>query len=207
VTEIYRAIHDDWLGSFCCPNGLQEYRRRAAKMQGLCALAGPMTRQPAIQLFRREGDGLLRTKRECAKRQVRRAAAVPKIPLAATCGCVPRSLTMCWCWRQRRLSPIRFTEMQLGLLAGIWRRWNPSVQSREYLRQRVFPPRSQRVSLKKGGASGPQMVMDGMMLRRDVRFDHGGDRPGNPNIQTQVSDVTFKHYWRRFRWVWPGAPV
>ncbi len=42
------------------------------------------------------------------------------------------------------------------------------------------------------GYAQAREVMDAM-IQRDVRFDIGGDRQRIHNIQTQVSDVTFKH--------------
>jgi hypothetical protein len=54
-----------------------------------------------------------------------------------------------------------------------------------------FRAEAYAVTLDEGYAQARE-VMDAM-IQRDVRFDIGGDRQRIHNIQTQVSDVTFKH--------------
>ena len=178
-----RDAMTDWLGSlWFAPNGLQEYARKGRKMQGIYV---PYWTYDADTRSSYSGErGTVYYVTQTVMRDGKRVQQqVPKIRWRATSGRVARFFDDVLVLASKSL-PKRFTDALAPWDLAALEPYAP-----EYLAG--FRAEAYAVTLDEGYAQARE-VMDAM-IQRDVRFDIGGDRRRIHNIQTQVSDVTFKH--------------
>ncbi len=172
-----------WLGSlWFAPNGVQEYARKGRRMQGIyvpywtydantrSAYTGERgTVYYVTQTVMRDGKPVQRQ--------------VPRVRWNAASGRVARFFDDVLVLASKSL-PKRFTSaLEPWDLAAL------EPYAPEYLAG--FRAEAYAITLDEGYTEARQ-IMDAM-IERDVRFDIGGDRQRIHSIQTQVSDVTFKH--------------
>ena len=166
-----------------CPNcAVQEYARKGRKMQGIYV---PYWTYDADTRSSYSGErGTVYYVTQTVMRDGKRVQQqVPKIRWRATSGRVARFFDDVLVLASTSL-PKRFTDALAPWDLAALEPYAP-----EYLAG--FRAEAYAVTLEEGYAQARE-VMDAM-IQRDVRFDIGGDRQRIHNIQTQVSDVTFKH--------------
>lgn len=178
-----RKAMTDWLGKlWFAPNGLQEYARKGRRMHGIYV---PYWTYDADTKSRYTGERgtiyyVTRTVRRDGKNVSVREQRVRWTP---TSGRVARFFDDILVLASISL-PKKYTDgLQPWDLSQLVP-YNP-----EYLAG--FGAEGYTVDLKDGFTEA-RAYMD-QMIRRDVRFDIGGDRQRILTLQTKVSDVTFKH--------------
>ncbi len=178
-----RAAMNNWLGKlWFAPSGLREYARKGRRMQGIYV---PYWTFDADTRSRYRGERgtvyyVTRTVRRNGKTVSERVQKVRWRPVS---GQVARWFDDLLVLASRSL-PRNYTDgLEPWDLAGL-EPYNP-----EYLAG--FRAEAYTVDLEQGFAIAREK-MD-RVIRRDVRFDIGGDRQRIHDIQTQISDVTFKH--------------
>ncbi len=173
----------DWLGSlWFAPNGLQEYARKGRKMDGIYVPFWTFDAQTQTQYQGQRGTIYYEEQRVKVdgKDQIRR---VSKTRWRHVSGRVQRFFDDVLVLASQSL-PKRNTE---GLEP-----WDLS-QLQPYQPQYLagFRAEAYVVDLESGFKNAREK-MD-RVIQRDVRFDIGGDRQRIDQMQTQVSDITFKH--------------
>lgn len=173
----------DWLGRlWFAPNGLQEYARKGRKMQGIYV---PFWTFDADTKSRYQGErGTVYYVNETVeingKTTVKR---VPKIRWRPASGRVARFFDDILVLASRSL-PKKYTDS-----LEPWDMSELEPYQPEYLAG--FRAEAYTIELAEGyDEAGMKMAR---VIERDVRFDIGGDRQRIHDIQTSVSDVTFKH--------------
>lgn len=173
----------NWLGSlWFAPNGLQEYARKGRRMQGIYV---PYWTYDANTRSSYTGAcGTVYYVTETVMRDGKPTRVqVPKVRWRPASGRVSRFFDDVLVLASKSL-PKRFTDaLEPWDLAAL------EPYAPEYLAG--FRAEAYAIPLDEGYTKARQ-IMDAM-IERDVRFDIGGDRQQIHNIQTQVSDVTFKH--------------
>lgn len=180
------AAHDamsQWLGGlWFAPNGLTEYARKGRKMQGIYVPYWTYDADTQSSYSGERGTVYYETRtvmRDGKRQQVR----IPQVRWRAARGKVARFFDDVLVLASTSL-PKRFTDaLQPWDLASL------EPYAPEYLAG--FRAEGYSVSLEEGFREARQII-DGV-ITRDVRFDIGGDRQRIHHINTQVSDVTFKH--------------
>ncbi|WP_044008343.1 TFIIB-type zinc finger domain-containing protein [Leisingera methylohalidivorans] len=181
-----RAAHKamtDWLGGlWFAPGGLREYARKGRRMQGIYVPYWTYDAQTRSRYSGQRGTVyyVTETYRQDGKTRTRQ---VPKVRWTAVSGRVQRFFDDVLVLASKGL-PKRYTEALEP--------WDLS-QLEPYQPQYLagFRAEAYTVDLETGFAEAGQR-MD-RAIERDVRFDIGGDRQRIGGIDTQVSDVTFKH--------------
>jgi len=178
-----RDAMTDWLGKlWFAPNGLQDYARKGRKLQGIYVPYWTFDADTKSTYRGERGTVYYETKtvmRDGKREQVR----VAKVRWRGVSGRVARFFDDVLVLASRAL-PKQYTD---GLEP-----WDLSALEPyrpEFLAG--FRAEAYTVSLDDGFVEARQH-MD-KIITRDVRFDIGGDRQRIHDIQTQVSDVTFKH--------------
>ena len=181
--ESARNAMKDWLGGlWFAPNGLQQYARKGRRMQGIYVPFWTYDAQTASS-YRGERGTVYYVTRTVMRDGKRVQQQVPKIRWRATSGRGARFFDDVLVLASKSL-PKRFTDALAPWDLAALEPYAP-----EYLAG--FRAEAYAVTLDEGYAQARE-VMDAM-IQRDVRFDIGGARQRIHNIQTQVSDVTFKH--------------
>ncbi len=178
-----REAMTKWLGRlWFAPSGLREYARKGRKMQGIYV---PYWTFDADTKSRYTGERgtvyyVTRTVQRNGKTVTER---VQKVRWRSVSGRVARWFDDVLVLASRSL-PRNYTDgLEPWDLAEL-EPYNP-----EYLAG--FRAEGYTVDLEEGfGIAREKMDR---VIRRDVRFDIGGDRQRIHDIQTQISDVTFKH--------------
>ena len=178
-----KAAMNDWLGGlWFAPNGLKDYARKGRKMQGIYVPYWTYDAQTTSRYSGQRGDdyyvtkkvridGKMRTRQERRTRWSNRSGRVSRFfddVLILASKSLPKRFTAA-------LHPWDLSYLEPYLpefLAG-------------------FRAEGYTVELKDGFAEA-RHHMD-RVIERDVRFDIGGDRQRIQNIDTKLSDVTFKH--------------
>ncbi len=178
-----RSALTDWLGSlWFAPNGLTEYARKGRRMNGIYVPYWTFDADTKSRYSGQRGTHYYETKtvmRDGKRRQVR----VRKTRWRNVSGRVARFFDDVLVLASRSL-PKKYTD---GLEP-----WDLSAlepYKPEYLAG--FRAEGYQVELT-DGFSEARDYMD-RMIRRDVKYDIGGDDQRISDVQTQISDVTFKH--------------
>lgn len=170
-----RNAMTDWLGSlWFAPNGLQAYARKGRRLEGIYV---PYWTFDAQTRSRYQGErGTVHSKGHGKDRKV-------TIRWSRVSGAVARAFDDVLILASRSL-PRRFTDALEPWDLAALEPYQP-----EFLAG--FRAEAYQVELL-DGYDAARDHMD-RIIRRDVRFDIGGDRQRIHDVQTQVSDVTFKH--------------
>ena len=178
-----REAMNGWLGRlWFAPNGLQDYARKGRKMQGVYV---PYWTFDADTKSAYRGErGTVYYETQTVMRDGRRETVqVQRIRWSSKSGRVTRFFDDVLVLASRSL-PKRFTDaLQPWDLSGL------SPYAPEYLAG--FRAEGYQVQLDEAFTEA-RAQMDAI-IQRDVRFDIGGDRQRVHDVQTAISDVTFKH--------------
>jgi DNA-directed RNA polymerase subunit RPC12/RpoP len=173
----------NWLGSlWFAPNGLNEYARKGRKMNGIYVPYWTFDADTKSSYTGQRGTHYYETKtvvRDGKRSQVK----VRKTRWRAASGRVARFFDDVLVLASNSL-PKKYT--------GGLEPWDLSAlepYKPEYLAG--FRAEGYQVELTDGFTEA-RAYMD-RMIRRDVKYDIGGDEQRISNVQTQISDVTFKH--------------
>ena len=178
-----RKAMTDWLGSlWFAPNGLQEYARKGRKMNGIYVPYWTFDANTQSN-YRGERGTVYYETRTVTRNGKRETQRVQKIRWRGKSGRVARFFDDVLVLASKSL-PKRYTDnLQPWDLAAL------EPYSPEYLAG--FRAEAYTIELDEGFHEA-RAHMD-RVIERDVRFDIGGDRQRIHNIDTMVSDVTFKH--------------
>lgn len=177
----------DWLGSlWFAPNGLQEYARKGRAMQGIYVPYWTYDADTRSNYSGQRGDIYYVTEQVRVKREGRNVVEnrqVAKVRWSPARGCVARFFD-----DVQVLGSISLPKPYTDALAP----WDLSELS-PYDPQYLAGLRAEgyTIPLDKGFVEA-RTHMDHMILR-DVKFDIGGDKQRVNHIETDISDVTFKH--------------
>ena len=181
-TEARGAV-GDWLGSlWFAPNGLQEYARKGRKMSGIYMPFWTFDAQTRSSYRGQRGTAYSETQTVTVngKRQTR---TVRKIRWSPKSGRVARFFD--------DVLVIASTSLPVKI-RGAFATWDLSALEPyrpDYLAG--FRAEAYTVELREGFVQARE-YMD-RVIERDVRFDIGGDAQRISSIETDVSDITFKH--------------
>lgn len=173
----------DWLGRlWFAPNGLQDYARKGRRMEGIYA---PYWTYDAATQSRYSGArGTVYHETQTVMRDGRRQSVqVQKVRWTPVSGHVARSFDDILVLASTSLPKRHADGLQPWDLSEL-EPYRP-----DYLAG--FRAEGYTVTLDAGFAEA-RALMD-RVIRRDVKFDIGGDRQQIRSLDTQVSDVTFKH--------------
>jgi hypothetical protein len=173
----------NWLGNlWFAPNGLKEYARKGRRMEGIYVPYWTYDADTKSSYTGERGTVYYVTVTVVrdGKREQRQ---VPKVRWRSASGRVARFFDDILVLASKSL-PKKFTDALAPWDLSALEPYAP-----EYLAG--FRAEAYSVTLEDGYGEARQ-YMDAM-IERDVRFDIGGDRQRVHNVQTQVSDVTFKH--------------
>lgn len=181
--EAAKAAMTDWLGRlWFAPSGLQEYARKGRRMNGIYVPYWTYDARTASQYRGQRGTVyyVTGTRMVNGKRVTTREARVRWRPKS---GRVARAFDDVLVLASRSL-PKRFTDALAPWDLSTLIPYTPEPLA-------GFRAEGYTVSLEDGMGEA-RSYMD-RVIARDVRMDIGGDRQRIEAIQTQVSDVTFKH--------------
>ncbi|HDZ81035.1 MAG TPA: primosomal protein N' (replication factor Y) - superfamily II helicase [Roseobacter sp.] len=184
LTEtVARDAMTQWLGSlWFAPSNLQAYARKGRRMQGIYV---PYWTYDADTQSSYSGErGTVYYVTQTVMRDGKPVQQqVPKVRWRSVSGRVSRFFDDVLVLASRSL-PKKFTDaLEPWDLAAL------EPYAPEYLAG--FRAEAYAVTLEEGFAEARE-IMD-RMIERDVRFDIGGDRQQVHDIQTKLSNVTFKH--------------
>ncbi|MBK5935199.1 hypothetical protein C8N32_10126 [Rhodovulum imhoffii] len=172
-----------WLGRlWFAPNGLRDYARKGRRMQGIYVPYWTFDANTHSRYSGARGIVYYET-RTVIRNGERQHVQVPKVRWTPVSGRVARFFDDVLVLASRSL-PKRYTD---GLEP-----WDLSAlepYTPEYLAG--FRAEAYTVELSDGFTEA-RAAMDNV-IRRDVRFDIGGDRQQIHSLQTELSGVTFKH--------------
>jgi hypothetical protein len=173
----------NWLGRlWFAPNGLQEYARKGRRMEGIYVPYWTYDADTKSNYTGERGTVYYVTVTVMRDGKPERRQ-VPKVRWRAASGRVARFFDDVLVLASKSL-PKKFTDaLEPWDLAAM------EPYAPEYLAG--FRAEAYSITLEDGFVEARQ-IMDAM-IERDVRFDIGGDRQRIHNVQTQISDVTFKH--------------
>jgi predicted RNA-binding Zn-ribbon protein involved in translation (DUF1610 family) len=178
-----RKAMTDWLGRlWFAPNGLQDYARKGRKMEGIYVPYWTFDADTKSQ-YRGERGTVYYESRTVMRDGKRQTVQVAKVRWRAVSGRVTRFFDDVLVLASTSL-PKRFTDALEPWDLSALEPYTP-----EYLAG--FRAEGYSVDLD-DGFSQARDKMDAT-IARDVRFDIGGDRQRIHDIDTAVSDVTFKH--------------
>lgn len=178
-----RRAMTDWLGRlWFAPNGLQDYARKGRKMQGIYVPYWTFDADTKSR-YRGERGTVYYETRTVIRDGKRQTVQVPKVRWRPASGRVARFFDDILVLASRSL-PKRYTDALQPWDLDALEPYQP-----EFLAG--FRAEGYTVELQDGFAEA-RTIMD-RRIERDVRFDIGGDRQRIHDIQTQISDVTFKH--------------
>ncbi|HQU70579.1 MAG TPA: TFIIB-type zinc finger domain-containing protein [Albidovulum sp.] len=183
-----RAAMNQWLGSrWFAPSGLQEYARKGRALQGVYVPYWTFDADTRSSYSGQRGTIYHETQAVQVRDQQGRVRTemrqVPRIRWTPVSGRVARFFDDVLVLAARSL-PKSHTDALLP-----WDLTRLEPYQPEFLAG--FRAEGYTVSLQ-DGLTEARAYMDAM-IERDVRFDIGGDRQEIRSINTEVSDVTFKH--------------
>lgn len=178
-----RAALTDWLGGlWFAPGGIKEYARKGRAMSGVYVPYWTYDAQTKSSYTGQRGDDYFE-RRTVVRDGKRRTVRVRKTRWRAARGRVTRFFDDVLVLASRSL-PKQYTDGLEPWDLSELEPYNP-----EYLAG--FQAEGYQVELADGFTEA-RNYMDRMILR-DVKYDIGGDRQRISNVETNVSDVTFKH--------------
>ncbi|WP_425037887.1 primosomal protein N' (replication factor Y) - superfamily II helicase [Primorskyibacter sp. S187A] len=178
-----KSAMSEWLGSlWFAPNGLQDYARKGRKMQGIYVPYWTFDAETKSRYAGERGTVYYET-RTVTRNGKRERVQVAKVRWRRVSGRVARFFDDVVVLASRSL-PKRFTD---GLQP--WDLTAMEPYRPEFLAG--FRAEGYQVPLDEGFTEA-RAIMDAT-IARDVRFDIGGDRQRIHDIDTRLSDVTFKH--------------
>ena len=181
--ESARNAMKDWLGSlWFAPIGLQQYARKGRKMQGIYVPFWTYDAQTASS-YRGERGTVYYVTQTVMRDGKRVQQQIPKIRWRAASGRVARFFDDVLVLASRSLPKKHTDALHPWDLSAL------EPYAPEYLAG--FRAEAYGVTLEEGFVQA-RAHMD-RVIERDVKFDIGGDRQRVHNIDTQISDVTFKH--------------
>jgi hypothetical protein len=181
--EAARDAMKDWLGRlWFAPNGLQQYARKGRQMDGIYVPYWTFDAQTRSRYRGERGTIYYQTRHVTVngKRQVQK---VMKIRWSPASGRVQRFFDDVLVLASQSL-PKRFTDALEPWDLAALEPYQP-----EYLAG--FRAEGYVVSVGEGYGEARYIMQ--RVIERDMRFDIGGDRQRIHDIDTDVSDVTFKH--------------
>ena len=178
-----RKAMSDWLGRlWFAPNGLKDYARKGRRMQGIYVPYWTFDADTR-SAYRGERGTVYYETQTVMRDGKRQSVQVAKVRWHAVSGRVARAFDDVLVLASTSL-PKRFTDALEPWDLSALEPYAP-----EYLAG--FRAEGYSVDLDEGFAEA-RAKMDAV-IARDVRFDIGGDRQRVHDIDTSVSDVTFKH--------------
>ncbi|MCT4554129.1 MAG: TFIIB-type zinc finger domain-containing protein [Pelagimonas sp.] len=178
-----RDAMTDWLGKlWFAPNGLQEYARKGRKLTGIYVPYWTFDAQ-TDSAYRGERGVVYYETRTVTRNGKTELQPVSKVRWTPKSGRVSRFFDDVLVLASRSL-PKRYTDALEPWDLSAMEPYRP-----EFLAG--FRAEGYQVDLDAGYDEARQR-MD-RVIQRDVKFDIGGDRQRIHHIDTQVSDVTFKH--------------
>lgn len=180
------SAHDamtTWLGKlWFAPNGLRQYARHGRKMQGIYV---PYWTYDADTTSRYTGERgtVYYVNQRVVRNGKTTTVRVAKVRWRSVSGQVARFFDDVLVLASRSL-PKRFTDALAPWDLAALEPYTP-----EYLAG--FRSEGYAVTLEEGFQEARE-IMDAT-IRRDIRFDIGGDRQRIHRVDTEVRDVTFKH--------------
>ena len=178
-----RDAMTDWLGKlWFAPNGLQEYARKDRKLTGIYVPYWTFDAQTDSS-YRGERGVVYYETRTVTRNGKTETRRVSKVRWSPKSGRVARFFDDVLVLASRSL-PKRFTDALEPWDLSAMEPYRP-----EFLAG--FRAEGYQVDLDEGYDEA-RMRMD-RVIERDVKFDIGGDRQRIHQIDTHVSDVTFKH--------------
>ncbi len=178
-----RGSMTHWLGSlWFAPGGLREFARKGRKMQGIYVPYWTFDADTKSAYNGERGTVYYET-RTVTRNGKRQQMRVARVRWRAVSGRVARLFDDVLVLASKSL-PKRFTDALEPRDLSALEPYRP-----EYLAG--FRAEAYSVELQDGYTEA-RAHMD-RIIARDVKFDIGGDRQRIHDIQTQVSDVTFKH--------------
>ena len=178
-----RTSMTHWLGSlWFAPGGLREFARKGRKMQGIYVPYWTFDADTK-SAYRGERGTVYYETRTVTRNGKRQQMRVAKVRWRGVSGRVARFFDDVLVLASKSL-PKRFTDALEPWDLSALEPYRP-----EYLAG--FRAEAYSVELPDGFTEA-RKHMD-RLIARDVKFDIGGDRQRIHDIQTQISDVTFKH--------------
>ncbi|KUF12472.1 TFIIB-type zinc finger domain-containing protein [Pseudoponticoccus marisrubri] len=178
-----RKAMTDWLGGlWFAPNGLQDYARKGRRMSGIYVPYWTFDAQTA-SAYRGERGTIYYETRQVVRDGKTETVRVQKIRWTPAAGRVARFFDDVLVLASKAL-PKRFTDALEPWDLSAMEPYRP-----EFLAG--FRAEGYQVDLDDGFTEA-RARMD-RQIERDVKFDIGGDRQRIHRIDTDVSDVTFKH--------------
>ncbi|PIE09551.1 MAG: primosomal protein N' (replication factor Y) - superfamily II helicase [Rhodobacterales bacterium] len=178
-----RKAMTDWLGRlWFAPNGLRDYARKGRRMNGIYVPYWTFDADTQSS-YRGERGTVYYENRTVMRDGKRETVRVARTRWSPKSGRVARFFDDVLVLASRAL-PKRYTDgLEPWDLAAL-EPYNP-----EYLAG--FQAEAYQIELQEGFQEA-RTHMD-RVIQRDVRFDIGGDKQRIHHIETQISDVTFKH--------------
>ncbi|KKL21688.1 hypothetical protein LCGC14_2442950, partial [marine sediment metagenome] len=181
-SQAHNAMND-WLGSlWFAPNGLRQYARNGRKLRGIYVPFWTYDAETRSR-YRGERGTIYYETRSVMRDGKRQTVQVQRIRWHPVSGRVARFFDDILVLASRSLPKAHTDGLQPWDLSQL------VPYTPEYLAG--FEAEGYRVPLEDGFGEARQ-IMD-QTITRDVMFDIGGDRQRVHDIQTDVSDVTFKH--------------
>ncbi len=178
-----RKTMTDWLGRlWFAPNGLQDYARKGRKMEGIYVPYWTFDADTRSH-YRGERGTVYYESRTVMRDGKRQTVQVAKVRWHAVSGRVARFFDDVLVLASTSL-PKRFTDALEPWDLSALEPYAP-----EYLAG--FRAEGYTVDLEQGFAQARTKME--AVIARDVRFDIGGDRQRIHDIDTEMSNVTFKH--------------
>ncbi|SEQ06172.1 RNA polymerase I-specific transcription initiation factor Rrn7 [Loktanella sp. DSM 29012] len=181
-SQVHQAMMD-WLGGlWFAPNGLKEYARKGRRMDGIYVPYWTFDAQTQSDYIGQRGDDYFVSKRVMRDGKMR-TVQVRKTRWRRATGRVARFFDDVLVLASTSLPKTHTDALEPWDLSGL------EPYQPDYLAG--FRAEAYQVELQDGFAQA-RSHMDAMILR-DVKFDIGGDRQQVSDVQTRISDVTFKH--------------
>ena len=181
--EQARQAMTDWLGQlWFAPGGLQDYARKGRRMQGIYVPYWTFDADTKSSYRGERGTVYYETRRVTRNGETK-TVRVAKVRWRPASGRVTRFFDDVLVLASRSL-PKRFTDALAPWDLSALEPYRP-----EFLAG--FRAEAYAVPLEEGFAEA-RAHMD-RVIERDIKFDIGGDRQRIHHVDTDVSDVTFKH--------------
>ena len=178
-----KAAMTEWLGSlWFAPNGLAEYARKGRKLNGVYSPAWTFDADTKSSY-----DGQRGTVYHVTKRVMRNGkmttVQVPKVRWRRVSGRVARFFDDVLVLAATSL-PDKFRKAIV--------RWD-LTRLEPYLPEYLAGFRAEAYTIDLDDAYGEARGIMDRQIRRDIKFDIGGDRQRIDRVETRIKDVTFKH--------------